>query len=238
MGLDIYVGPLSRYYTGDWETIIQRYARENGMQVQVVRPAERTPNLLERLVNWFRRSPDVADVVSRWKEEVSVVAGVPLEWDDRTDRDYFTDKPAWDCYGALILFAAYEELGKKELPATAEDWGEDSCVRAAAENFDSKYRHLLNDTEFWLPAEFSVPFRARTLDGANVTFGSTGSLLEELKLLNESSWNASEELLDEWRHDGADYGAPFETSARFGFAVVYQLTQLAVQHRLPMKLDY
>jgi hypothetical protein len=68
--------------------------------------------------------------------------------------------------------------------------------------------------------------------------GSTMGLREELCRLNESTWGASDETITEWRQEGAELGAPFEKSARFGFAVFYELAQLAVQHRLPMKLDY
>jgi len=37
MGLDVYVGPLSRYYAGDWETIVQQAGRQQGVEVQVLR---------------------------------------------------------------------------------------------------------------------------------------------------------------------------------------------------------
>ena len=40
MGLDIYVGALSRYYSGSWETIIQQISHEQGTEVQVVRSNE------------------------------------------------------------------------------------------------------------------------------------------------------------------------------------------------------
>src|SRR6266436_6378887 len=40
MGLDIYVGSLTRYYAGDWETVVQRHARETGVSVRVVRSNE------------------------------------------------------------------------------------------------------------------------------------------------------------------------------------------------------
>jgi hypothetical protein len=38
MGLDVYVGSLTRYYTGDWETIVQQAGREMGLEVRVERP--------------------------------------------------------------------------------------------------------------------------------------------------------------------------------------------------------
>jgi hypothetical protein len=36
MGLDVYVGSLTRYYRRDWETFIQQAGRETGMTVQMV----------------------------------------------------------------------------------------------------------------------------------------------------------------------------------------------------------
>jgi len=37
MGLDIYVGPFARYYRGDWETVVARVAREQGIAFKVIR---------------------------------------------------------------------------------------------------------------------------------------------------------------------------------------------------------
>ena len=33
MALDVYVGPLTRYYTGEWENVAERAARERGEAV-------------------------------------------------------------------------------------------------------------------------------------------------------------------------------------------------------------
>ena len=37
MGLDIYVGSFTRYYSGAWETVVARAAREQGVGFQVIR---------------------------------------------------------------------------------------------------------------------------------------------------------------------------------------------------------
>ncbi len=37
MGLDVYTGPLTRYYTGNWKTIVQQYAEANNMQFEIMR---------------------------------------------------------------------------------------------------------------------------------------------------------------------------------------------------------
>ena len=51
MGLDVYVGPLVRYYTGDWQTIVQQLGREAGTAVEVRRPAATKPSLIQRLLH-------------------------------------------------------------------------------------------------------------------------------------------------------------------------------------------
>jgi hypothetical protein len=39
MGLDVYVGPLTRYTLGEWLTIVQQAGLDAGHQVQIVRAA-------------------------------------------------------------------------------------------------------------------------------------------------------------------------------------------------------
>jgi hypothetical protein len=40
MGMDVYVGPLSRYLLQDWMTVAQQVGQANGYDVQVLRPNE------------------------------------------------------------------------------------------------------------------------------------------------------------------------------------------------------
>ncbi|HEY7064501.1 MAG TPA: hypothetical protein VII06_23700 [Chloroflexota bacterium] len=42
MGLDVYVGTLTRYYRRDWSTVVQQWGAAHGVPVQVVRPNEGT----------------------------------------------------------------------------------------------------------------------------------------------------------------------------------------------------
>ena len=46
MGLDIYAGPLTRYYSHNWKTVVQQWAEENGYSI---------PEVLEELP---RLNPD------------------------------------------------------------------------------------------------------------------------------------------------------------------------------------
>lgn len=115
MGWDIYVGTFHRYYAGQWETVIQQMGGQGGMQVQVLRPQ---PGLLDRLRSWFRPKRDPVEEIERWKRSLSAAAGVPLDWNEHPEAEYFTDKPGWESYGALLLWAACEERGA-DRPETA-----------------------------------------------------------------------------------------------------------------------
>lgn len=234
MGLDVYVGTFHRYYAGEWETVVQQMARQSGMQVQVIRPQ---PGLLDRLRSWFRPKRDIVQEIERWKGRLSQVAGVPLDWNEHPEAEFFTDKPDWECYGALLLWAACAERGA-DRPATATGWEQNPLLMEAMQDGASKYRHLLGNTEIWLPGDFAEPFEAEDLFGDTRMFGSCQRLASELASLNGSTWEVGEPEISEWRREAPERGVPLEESARFGFAMLSELTGLAIQHRLPMKLDY
>lgn len=240
MGLDVYVGTLLRYYTGNWETIVQQLGREAGVRVEVRRPVPPRPTLLERLIRLFR--PNDAEAASRaierWRRRLERELETSLIWNEDPDVTYFTDKPAWDCYGALVLWAAYDEFPNAPRLATGEQWTDDVAYQAARLNPALHYKHLMSDTELWLPADFAEPLSTKSVQGDTVTVGSSIRLLAELEELNRRTWAATAATIAQWRTDGAGHGAPLEVSARFGFAVFYELANESVRRLLPMKLDY
>jgi len=56
--------------------------------------------------------------------------------------------------------------------------------------------------------------------------------------INARTWRADGAMLAAWRRQGADYLAPLDVGARFAFAIFYDLSNAAADHRLVMKLDY
>ena len=237
MGLDVYVGPLSRYYAGDWETVVQQAAKQAGVPIQIVRPNAANRRWVGGLIKRLR--PRGPAAVRRWRDRLRKETGMAdLDWNDDPEAEYQTDKPAWDCYGALVLWAAYDELPNAKRRETAEGWDQDSAFLTSRMNPESRYRHLLADTEIWLPAEFAVPFPTVAVSGQRVVVGSSRRLLEELRDLNSRTWQVDDAQITEWRCQAAAPNAPLDISARFAFSIFYSLAQRAVVARLPMKLDY
>ncbi len=108
MGLDVYVGTMTRYFSGDWKTVVQQFGESTGMQVRIVR-ANDAPDAV--------RDPlQLRPVVIVWRGKLTKALGnriaSPLEWGEEDGRPYFTDKPDWDGYWALLLLASYQERGK------------------------------------------------------------------------------------------------------------------------------
>lgn len=235
MGLDVYVGTLTRYYARQWETVVQRAAREMNLPLRVERPAasEAPAEPIE-----------IEPIVAAWRDAINASLSThlssPITWQEGMAPPYFTDKPAWDCYSALLVWAAHGEHPDTPLPDVApEDWTTDVAVcRSQADGFTSRYGQLLYGAEFWLPGDFGFTFRAADPAQTEVMFGSAIALARQLDELNQRTWRASPEVLAQWRVDGADHGAPLERSARFGFAVFHELAQAAIREQLPLKLDY
>ena len=233
MGLDVYVGSLTRYYCRRWETVVQQMARENGMEVTVARQDDSPPPNPE----------DVAPLASAWRDGLSAALsphGVPpFTWDESLDAPYFTDKPAWDCYSALLVWASHLEHPDTPLPSVApEDWSQYQPFVVSQQPGQTRFPHLLRDTELWLPVPLPFTFEADDLVGNKIAIGSVIGLKTELENLNHASWHADRNTLRTWRHEGAEVGCPLELSVRFAFAVFLALATDAAEHRLPMKLDY
>ncbi len=235
MGLDLYVGSLTRYYAGDWELVTQTAARELGLELQVIRQHNPTDAI--------RDPEELRPIIIAWRNSLSESLADnlngPLDWDEADDSPYFTDKPTWDCYGDLLLWAAYDEQPHLLKPApSVNDWGEDPAYKLSSDDrFPSLYSNLYG-VELWLPCPFRFVFEAEDMGGNLTRVGSSVELARQLEALNERTWMADHDRLRNWRRDGSEHGAPLESGARFAFSVFHDLAKQSVEHRLPMRLDY
>ncbi len=259
MGLDVYVGPFTRYLAGDWELATQTAAREMGLELEVVRANETDDAVTD---------PDeLRAAVLEWREALATRLGIPLEWAEDDEAPYFTDKPDWDGYASLVLLAANAEHPEIPLPDELPDEPFDhplfeavaggrrrGLLRRRKEPEEPPRYASLYTPEVWLPCDADGVWSAPFVNGESVTMASTETLVTDLGDL-QRRLGATPKDLEEWRRSGGGGevvgtvemdGRTFERLApgklpdvgRFGLAVFLELAEKAVEHRLPMKLDY
>ena len=106
MGLDIYAGTLTRYYSHNWKTVVQQWAEENGYTFNRITPDGEPADDEEAL------SPaEVQEAVENWRDQILAAISQPGQlpctpWPEDNEKPYYTDKPDWDAFGAMLLVAA------------------------------------------------------------------------------------------------------------------------------------
>jgi len=220
MGLDVYVGSLTRYYVEGPADVVDRVARHRGLTVD----GQAAEEVIRSAVLHWR------DGLSRWLE--GRLDG-PLHWDESAPAPCFTDKPGWDGYGGALLLAAHDEHPELPPPAlVSADWPDDPAYQAAsARGAGSRYNQLLTP-ELWLPCRFDFTVRTRDITGEEVELGSSVALLDQLELL------AARYRLDDRPPEPAADGHSLSAAAGGGLAVLLRLAERSVVCQVPMKLDF
>jgi len=96
----------------------------------------------------------------------------------------------------------------------------------------------VRNVELWLPCPFDFTFEGQDVDGRRIVVGSALTLARQLAELNGATWKAAEGNLARWAQAAPADDASLEVKARYAFAILNDLVQQAVGHRLPVKLDY
>jgi hypothetical protein len=221
MGLDVYVGSLTRYYVEGPADVVERIARHQEVPSADGQAAE---EVIRAAVSSWR------DGLSRWLGDR---LAEPLDWDEAGSAPCFTDKPGWDGYGGVLLLAAHDEHPELPPPAVVSaDWPDDPAYQAAsARGASSRYQQLLTP-ELWLPCRFGFTVRTQDVTGEEVELGSSVALLDELELL------AARYRLDGRPVEPGQDGQSLSAAAGAGLAVLRRLVERSVTHRVPLKLDF
>jgi len=236
MGLDIYVGNLTRYYSGQWETIVARTMREQGTPFQVIRPNNPSDAVTD--------PAQITPAVIAWRRGLSEALGSylmrPLDWSEDVASPYFTDKPDWDGLAGVLLWAAYSEQPNLKRPiGYTKEFGNDPAFKAGtAPGSGSKLMPVLT-SELWLPGDSSIVFQAQDVAGKQIGMSFLPALQSALDDVNQRTWQATRADIAAWRRRGPPVAAgTLDHQAQFGYAILYELTQSALDSSLPMKLDY
>ena len=139
-----------------------------------------------------------------------------------------------------MLWAAYAEQPTLRRPAALpREWDDDAAlVRSNAEGFRSRYSHLVRNVELWLPTTLDFTFEAEDVDGRRIIVGSSTTLRRQLGELNAATWKMDDDEMTALARRRSPRRASLEVTARHAMALMSGLVRQAVQHRLPVKLDY
>jgi hypothetical protein len=201
-----FVGPMSRFYTGSAEA-----------------------------------SPRLQGGVEAWREDlrtaVAAKIAAQLQWDEGAEVAAITDLGAQG-WPALRLFAFYSERSELEFPDTVPPLLElDAHWRAAvdAKFAKSVYGQLLA-ASVWLPGDFPVTMRVPMPDGETAEVGSVAVLADQLRWLNQRTFQADAELLAAWQRSPAPPGGDLLAAARRGLAGLLAAVTIAQREGLPLLL--
>jgi hypothetical protein len=234
MAFDVYVGTMTRFYRHDWENIVQQSARVQGTKYKMIyaggEPAPPPP------------AEEVRQIVGEWCQAMTASLAPhgfgPVVWDESDNRPYFTDRPAWQGYTALLLWAAHAEHPNLPMPdELPESWvHDDAFARSSAPEFRTSFRSIL-EPQIWSPVEFPFVFDFPSLvSDKPCSVGSVFTLKEQLDLLVEQT---SSQLGISAAYPSSTKSTPsLLEAAAFSIPLFRNLAAKACENRLPILLHY
>ncbi len=161
----------------------------------------------------------------------------PINWDESNAAPYFTDRPGYDGYGALLVWAAHAERGSDPLDSYSGEWFTDEAfIEVSQPKRGQKYRPITCGS-LWLPGEFEFSFDFQDLTGEKVHICTNTSLLNALDELNQNTFQLTDDELTEALTGISDNEPTLAALARFGLSLFRDLADKSIQHHLPILLS-
>lgn len=238
--VELYAGPMSRYYMRTWLTRAERIMAAH---------SPRLPLLPAQILDHNNKPIDI----EKWIREYCVDSIEKLNklsntnykiWDETPEDHYYSAEITWEGLNALKLHCLYHEqphlrVDEPDLENIEVDLAFQNHMDGTAE---SRKNQFMYETELWFPRTFS-PDRsfsfalAEPLSGEPIMLGSVEHLIYQLHDLNRATWREPNPL--KWVQQTAPpIAAPMEEQAQYTFAILMEAANFAQSYDCPMKLDY
>lgn len=209
-------------------------------------------------------STEVQGIVENWRDQILTAISQPDQppyapWPEDNEKPYYTDKPDWDAFDAMLLVAACHTYGEPVPLAVEKGWNfmeHPTIARLAAD--EERVWSLFQVATWWLPLLDSFFFQAPLLTDDMSVIGTVGGLRKELEKLNQLAWQADEETILSWtetegypvdgtvglngQYSKADIAEhtqyDTESLAKFAFSMFWQAMRFAEEQQVPILLDY
>lgn len=255
MGLDIYAGTLSRYYMRNWKTITQQLCEANGMQYSQIHPMGEEQNAAS--------ASETENMVQQWQEQLvnalksSGVKEAKTWQEDWDTKPYYTNKPDWDAFGALLLFAASKFL-KVRSPKDYKKNTDYNEVLKIIGIYNTNYRQwsLFSGVCYYVPIADRLVFKYPLANGQESMLSTVACLKYELDKINEACWQARKATILEWANtegypvEGQITGKGLlrflpkkqvystESLAKYAFSILWQAVRFAEKEQVAIVLDF
>ena len=203
-------------------------------------------------------------VVENWRDQILAAIAQPdqepyTSWPEDNEKPYYTDKPDWDAFGAMLLVAACHTYEEPIPPTVEKDWNfmEHPVIARLAEDQERVWS-LFHGAAWWLPLSDSFLFQAPLPTDDMAVIGTVGGLQKELERINQLAWQADETAILSWSEtegypvdgtvgpDGQYSKADIpehtqydtESLAKFAFSIFWQAMCFAQKQQVPILLDY
>ena len=235
---------------------VERYTQEElgGLEGQ----SERFQYLFRRLLR------SVQAVVENGRDQILAAIAQPGQppytpWPEDNERPYYTDKPDWDTFGAMLLVAACHTYGESVPPTVEKDWnfGEHPLIARLASD-EERVWSLLRGATWWLPLTDSFLFQGPLPTDDQTMIATLVGLRKELEKLNHLAWQADEDTILGWadtegypvdgtvdsdgQYSKADIPehTQYDTQslAKFAFSMFWRAMRFAEEQQVPILLDY
>lgn len=184
-----------------------------------------------------------AQGVEQWRTDLQEALGARLKstlaWREDPDEPARRIDLGPTGWMALRLFAFYADRSDLDLPDAVPALLElDREYRTALDaKFErSKYGHVLS-ARLWLPQDFPFTARVALPDGDAIDLGSLPVLQDQLRWLNQRTFQADEDQIAAWAELDAEPGGPLLAAAQRGFAGLWAAVADAKARRLPLVVD-
>lgn len=257
MGLDIYAGTYSRYYAHNWKTAAQQFCEKEGIQYSRIESPQSDENQKKT------DEENIQNSVKLWQEQmVKALQNSGVEkasvWEEGVSaKSYYTNKPDWDAYGALLLFVAGKLL-KKKYPENYKKNTKYQQVLAVLGIYESPFKDwsLFAGVQNYVPIDDRLVFQYPLANGTQAMLGTVACLKYELTKINEICWKADNQQILEWQEtEGYPTEAVMRTGgllqllpkravystqslAKYAFSILWQAVLFAEKEQVGIIFDY
>ena len=258
MGLDIYAGTLTRYYSHNWKTVVQQWAEENGYTFNRITPDGEPADDEEEL------SPaEVQAAVENWRDQILAAISQPGQPPAPPGRKIMRNPTTpTSPIGMPSALCCWWPPAIHTMSRCPPPWrrtgtlGEHPLVARLASDEErvwSLFRGPLGGS-CWKPPPIQGPLP--TDDPALIA--TLGGLRKELEKLNQLAWQADEDTILDWsdtegypvdgtvgpngQYSKADIPEhtqyDTESLAKFAFSMFWRAMRFAEEQQVPILLDY